>query len=236
MNTHILKRANFAAIVAVTAAVMFATSTMATAFQVPLGGETITVTTCNDVSDFSGTQQVSDLPGPDGRVSFREAVTAANNTPGPQTIAFAIPVAEFWLVTDVALLKLEEDAFFLTDSGTTIDFSTQTTNIGDTNPNGPEVGIYGLQPNGWGIAAIFINGNNCVIKGLGKVYQRGYAVRARRQQQPRDRLPDQRSSRLLSRATWVGPPLRATSWAGQRRERATPSPDCVSPAPLRATS
>ena len=29
-------------------------------------------------------QQVSDLPGPDGRVSFREAVTAANNTPGPR--------------------------------------------------------------------------------------------------------------------------------------------------------
>ena len=176
MNSHILKRANFAAIVAVTAAVMFATSTMATAFQVPLGGETVTVTTCNDVSDFSGAQQVSDLPGPDGRVSFREAFTAANNTAGPQTIAFAIPVAEFWLVTDVALLKLEQDAFFLTDSGTTIDFSTQTTNIGDTNPNGPEVGIYGLQPNGSGIAAIFVNGNNCVIKGLGKAYQRGYAV------------------------------------------------------------
>ena len=34
------------------------------------GGETITVTTLNDVSDFSGAQQVNDLPGPDGRVSF----------------------------------------------------------------------------------------------------------------------------------------------------------------------
>src|ERR1041385_1093800 len=58
-------------------------------------GEIITVTTLNDVSDFSGLQQVNDLPGPDKRVSFREAVTAANNTAGPQTIAFAIPVAEF---------------------------------------------------------------------------------------------------------------------------------------------
>ena len=140
MNTHILKRANFAAIVAVTAAVMFATSTMATAFQAPLGGETITVTTCNDVSDFSGAQQVSDLPGPDGRVSFREACTAANNTPGAQTIAFAIPVADFWWWTDRgSAQELEQGAFFLTDSGTTIDFSTQTTNIGDTNPTGPEV-------------------------------------------------------------------------------------------------
>jgi hypothetical protein len=38
------------------------------------------------------------------------------------------------------------------------------------------VGIYGLEPNGWGAAAIFVNGENCVIKGLGNVYQRGYAV------------------------------------------------------------
>lgn len=140
-------------------------------------GETITVTTLHDVSDFSGARQVGDLPGPDGRVSFREAVTAANNTAGPQTIAFAIPTSEFWLLTGVALLKLEQGAFFLTDSATTVDFSTQTINIGDTNPNGPEVGIYGLEPNGWGIAAIYINGNDCIIKGIGNVYQRGYAVR-----------------------------------------------------------
>lgn len=143
---------------------------------VVLSGETITVTTLNDESDFEGFQQVTDLPGPDGRVSFREAVTAVNNTPGPQTIAFAIPVSEFWLLQGVALLKLEEGAFFLTDPGTTIDFSTQTINVGDTNPSGPEVGIYGLQPNGWGVAAIFMNGNDSVVKGLGNVYQRGYAV------------------------------------------------------------
>ena len=145
--------------------------------SVGAGGETITVTTLNDISDFSGAQQVSDLPGPDGRVSFREAVTAANNTPGGQTIAFAIPLSEFWLMQEVALLRLEEDAFFLNDSGTTVDFSTQTTNIGDTNPNGPEVGIFGLQPNGGGAAAIFVNGDNCVIKGLGWVSQRASGVR-----------------------------------------------------------
>ena len=177
MNSHILKRTNFAAIVAVTAAVMFATSTMATAFEVPLGGETITVTTCNDVSDFSGAQQVSDLPGPDGRVSFREACTAANNTLGSQTIAFAIPVADFWWWTDLALLKSEQGAFFITDSGTTVDFTTQTTNIGDTNPTGLEVMIYNLAPNWMGIPAIFVKGNNCLIKGLGTAYQSGYGVR-----------------------------------------------------------
>lgn len=141
------------------------------------GGETITVTTLEDISDFSGLQQVSDLPGPDGRVSFREAVTAANNTAGAQTIAFAIPPAEFWLIPDVGLLRLEQGAFVLNDSGTTVDFSTQTTNMGDTNPNGPEIGIYGLESNGLGAPAIIVDGDNCVVKGLGKVYQRGYAVR-----------------------------------------------------------
>jgi hypothetical protein len=179
MNYQILKTTNFAAIVAATAAVLFATSTMAAPsqdFTVPLGNETITVTTLDDVTDFSGGQQVNDLPGLDGRVSFREAVTAANNTAGPQTIAFAISPSEFWLVTGMGLLRLEDGPFSLVDSGTTIDFSTQTTNIGDTNPSGPEIGIYGLQPNGWGAAAIFVNGDNCVIKGLGNVYQRGYAA------------------------------------------------------------
>ena len=145
----------------------------------PLTGETITVTTLFDITDFSGAQQVGDLPGPDGRVSFREACIAANNTPGPQTIEFAIPVSEFWLVPDMALLKLEQGAFFLTDSATFVDFSSQTRNIGDTNPDGPEVGIYGLEPNGWGIAAIFVNGTNCVVHGLGNIWQRGYAVQFR---------------------------------------------------------
>jgi hypothetical protein len=176
-NSQILKRANLAAIVAVTAAVMFSTGTTAAAFQVPLGGETITVTTCNDVTDFSGAQQVSDLPGPDGRVSFREACIAANNTAGPQTIAFAIPVADFWWWTDLALLQSEQGAFFITDSGTTVDFTTQTTNIGNTNPTGLEVMIYNLAPNWIGVPAIFVTGNNCLIKGLSTAYQSGYGVR-----------------------------------------------------------
>src|ERR1041385_1621154 len=109
--------------------VVLATLILAGLIRAQASGETITVTTLDDVSDFSGFQQVSDLPGPDGRVSFREAVTAANNTPGSQTIAFAIPPAEFWLVPDVGLLRLEQGAFFLNDSGTTVDFSTQTANM-----------------------------------------------------------------------------------------------------------
>lgn len=141
-----------------------------------IGGKPITVNTLNDVTDFGGSRQIGDLPGPDGRVSFREALTAANNTAGPQTIGFAIPTSEFWLYPGVAALKLQQGAFSITDAGTTVDFSTQTQNIGDTNPNGPEVGIYGLEPNGWGTAAIFMSGSGSVIKGLGFVDQRGYAI------------------------------------------------------------
>jgi len=139
-------------------------------------GEIITVTTLNDVRDFGGAQRIADLPGPDGRVSFGEAVTAANNEPGPQAIHFAIPIGEYWLVPQIALLKLEIGPFVLTDDSTTVDFRTQTDFAGDTNPVGWEVGIYGLEANGWGAAAIIVSGDDCTLIGLDDVYQRGYAV------------------------------------------------------------
>ncbi|MCC6675926.1 MAG: right-handed parallel beta-helix repeat-containing protein [Phycisphaerales bacterium] len=139
-------------------------------------GQTITVNTVEDTVDFGGAQTVAQLPGPDGKVSMREACAAANNTPGPQTIAFAIPTSEWWLLTNVALLKNESNAFFLTDDETTVDFTTQTAFTGDTNPNGNEVAIYGLHPSFLGSPGIWIFGNRCTIKGLGYVYQRGYGI------------------------------------------------------------
>lgn len=139
-------------------------------------GETVTVNTVEDVVDFSGAQQVTDLPGPDGKVSFREAIAAANNTAGPQTIAFAVPTSEWWLYNDRAMLKLEQSAFVVTGDGTTFDFTTQTGFTGNTNPNGWEVGIYGLAPNGWGVAALIITADDCTITGLDRVMQRGYAA------------------------------------------------------------
>ncbi|HEV2841525.1 MAG TPA: hypothetical protein VGW39_09395 [Chthoniobacterales bacterium] len=142
-------------------------------------GETVVVTTLEDDVDFPQPQTVAQLPGPDGKVSFREAVTAANNTAGPQTINFAIPQNEWWLITNIALLRLEGSIFTLSDDYTTVDFSTQTAFTGDTNLDGNEVGIYGLQPNSAGSAAIVVNGNNCVIRGLDRVFQRGYGVHLR---------------------------------------------------------
>ena len=141
------------------------------AFAASATAQTITVNTVNDVVDFGGLQQVGNLPGPDGLISFREACIAANNTPGPQTIAFAIPQSDWWLIPGIALLRLENGVFPLTDDSTTVDFTTQTAF------NGGKVGIYGLDPNGLGAQAISITGNNCVIKGLDTVRQRGYAVR-----------------------------------------------------------
>lgn len=52
--------------------------------------QTVTVDTARDDVDFGGARMVADLPGPDGRVSFREAPMATDYEPGPQTIAFAL--------------------------------------------------------------------------------------------------------------------------------------------------
>lgn len=138
--------------------------------------QVVTVTTLEDITDFPSPQLVAQLPGPDGVVSFREALLAANNTPAPQTIRFAIPTSQYWLINDMALLKIEEGAFFYADDGGTLDFSSQTDFAGDTNPNGSEIGIYGLAPNAWGVAAIFVTADGATIRGLGRVLQRGYGL------------------------------------------------------------
>lgn len=141
--------------------------------------QTVTVNTLFDVSDFGGSHMVADLPGPDGKVSFREAVTATNNNTGPQTIEFAIPQNEWWFSDEMAVLRLEDGVFIVTDNETTFDFSTQTDFTGDTNPNGREVGIYGLEVNGLGAPAILVLSDDCVFRGLGIVWQRAQALSIR---------------------------------------------------------
>ena len=138
----------------------------ALAAPVQAAGETITVNLAlDDFMDFSGAQRVADLPGPDGAITLREAVTAANNTPGPQTIAFAIPTSQWWfLYSDRAIIRLEM-MIQLTDPGTTIDFSTQTAFTGNTNPNGNEVGLYYMGPPAW-IPSLWVMADGCAIKGL----------------------------------------------------------------------
>lgn len=137
--------------------------------------QTITVTTRNDDTDFSGAQQLVNLPGPDGVVSFREAVLAANNTPGPQTIAFGIPAGSTGWSGGVILLQMDIGAFVLNDDETTIDGATQTALTGDTNPNGGEVGIQAAIPLA-GIPAIIVNADRCLIRGLDRIVWAGHGV------------------------------------------------------------
>lgn len=58
-------------------------------------------------------------------VTFREAITAANNTAGPNTIAFNIPLDNAELIGDSLRMELEGSPWRLTDNGTTIDGTTQ---------------------------------------------------------------------------------------------------------------
>ena len=60
---------------------VLSTALLAGALALPALGQTITVDTPSDVIDFSGAQTVADLPGPDGKVSLREAGLASDNTP-----------------------------------------------------------------------------------------------------------------------------------------------------------
>lgn len=118
-----------------------------------------------DVVDFGGAQQVADLPGPDGHVSLREAITAANNTPGPQTILFAIPRREWSIFYDDRALIRHEYLLYVSDADTTIDFSSQTAFTGDTNPNGNEVGLqYASVPSS--IPNLWLAADRCTVRGL----------------------------------------------------------------------
>ena len=108
---------------------------------------TVVVDTTDDSVDFGGAQQVSDLPGPDGKTTLREAIIAANNTTGPHTIQFNIPQAgndfhdnAWWFSpSDGNLGPLPA----MTMANVTVDGGSQTANQGDTNPNGPELVLDG---------------------------------------------------------------------------------------------
>lgn len=119
----------------------------------------------DDFTDFGGGHAVIDLPGPDGHVTLREAIEAANNTPGPQTIEFAIPTSEWSIFFNDRAIILIENMLMVSDDETTIDFSTQSSFTGDTNPNGGEVGIqYAGVPAS--IPSLWLNADHCVLRGL----------------------------------------------------------------------
>ena len=123
----------------------------------------ILVTTTSDSFDFGGAQQVADLPGPDGVVSLREAITAANGTPGPQAIGFNIPTSDAGFDGTVFTIKPLSDLPPLSDDGTKIDGATQTAFTGDTNAAGPEIVLNG----GFGVCdGLIIGSANNVVQSL----------------------------------------------------------------------
>ena len=105
--------------------------------------QVIVVDTASDVTDFTGVQQVADLPGPDGKVSLAEAGLASDHTPGVQTIAFRIPQSEWqyqWLYPGRVVLR--PFLGFRVFDTVILDATTQTAFTGDTNPAGGEVVIW----------------------------------------------------------------------------------------------
>ena len=142
---------------------------------------TIIVNSTSDIEDFGGAQQIGDLPGPDGLVTLREAITAANNTPGPQTIAFRIPTSDPGFTGDSFWIFVEHDPpLIIRDDATTIDGNTQIAFTGHpihlrttpifTSFNGLTLNsnnniIIGLTGFGLFRYGIEINGDNNVIRG-----------------------------------------------------------------------
>lgn len=143
------------------------------------GGATIYVTTGDDSTDFSGAQTVAELPGPDGVVSMREAVLAANNTPGPQTIGFQIPATDFTFTGEVARLRIDSSPWVLSDDGTVIDGNTQTAFLGDTNPDGKEIEFMNAHPAYLGSTFFDVTASSCEFRGLGSMINRGYGIALR---------------------------------------------------------
>lgn len=124
--------------------------------------ETVTVTISADIVDIPWqTATIEDLPGPDGEVSFSEAMIATNNTPGHDTVGFAIP-ADDWILQFLfpgrAVLHTTTGFFFRSSDEVTIDGTSQTAFTGDTNPDGWEVVIYG--------AELYLNGDNSTLIGF----------------------------------------------------------------------
>ena len=126
------------------------------AVAVSANGQTITVTNVEDVRDAGYEATIEDLPGPDGLISFAEAMIAANNTPGHQTIGFGIPANE--LSGGRAYLQTGGGVGIRAFEATTIDGTTQTAFTGDTNPDGAEVAFFP--------GVIYLNANDCTFVGI----------------------------------------------------------------------
>ncbi|MFN0206995.1 MAG: hypothetical protein ACKVS6_11900 [Planctomycetota bacterium] len=143
-----------------------------------LSAQTVYVTTVSDVVDFGGLQRVNNLPGPDGKVSMREAAIASNNTAGAQTIGFQVPAGQWGSGTFGPEIINAGDPFPIHGNNTTVDGTTQTAFTGDLNPTGAEVSFRSTTTDVQLIVTgIFeITADLCLFKGLGDMTNRSYGL------------------------------------------------------------
>lgn len=124
--------------------------------------QTVTVNISADTVDIDWqTATIADLPGPDGNISLSEAIIATDNTPGHQTIGFAIPQSDWqlqFLYPGRAVLTSTTGFFFRANDEVTIDGTTQTAFTGDTHPDGWEVVIYSN--------TLYLNGDQSTLEGF----------------------------------------------------------------------
>lgn len=122
----------------------------------------IIVNSTSDVVDFPGPMDVSSLPGPDGLVTLREAIIAANNTSGPQIIGFNIPTSDPGFDGMVFTIKPLYEMDHLLDDAITINGETQASFTGNTNPSGPEVVLNGSAVEGISVGLRLKSADNVI--------------------------------------------------------------------------
>jgi parallel beta-helix repeat protein len=124
---------------------------------------------------FSVTTTADAGPG-----SLRVAIDSANAAAGPDAIVFAIPVTDPGFNGQWFSIRPMTQLPVLTDDGTTIDGSTQTTFTGDTNPALPEVELNGTLasegPDALDIQASNVRINALVINGFNGGLARGNGI------------------------------------------------------------
>jgi hypothetical protein len=123
----------------------------------PVWSQSITVTTSRNDVDIPLGATITDLPGADGVVSFREALRVSDNEPGRQTIGFAIPEDDWYLADIFPGLVILQGSTMSASQPVIIDGTTQTAFTGDTNPDGHEI-LLPLQT--------YLNGGNSIVTGI----------------------------------------------------------------------
>jgi hypothetical protein len=125
---------------------------------------TVTVNSTTDVSD-GDTSSIAALiatPGPDGVISLREAIIAANNTAGADAISFNIPGPGVRTITPTSQLPTITSPVTI-DGYTQPGASANTLAVGDN-----AVLLIELNGNGAAFKALTITAGNSTVRGLVK--------------------------------------------------------------------